>query len=45
MPGWANVIVQEGLVDTAFVETHTEGFDAVAATVARYTPEDAQEVT
>jgi predicted molibdopterin-dependent oxidoreductase YjgC len=41
----AHVIVEEGLVDRDFIDEHTEGFDAVRETVARYTPEAAAEVT
>ena len=38
----AHVIIAEGLVDGAFVEHNTEGFEAVRETVARYTPEEAE---
>ncbi len=41
----AHVICAEGLVDADFIETNTEGFDAVRETVARYTPEEAEKVT
>ncbi|NNE65903.1 MAG: molybdopterin-dependent oxidoreductase [Pyrinomonadaceae bacterium] len=41
----ANVIVEEGLVDTEFIEKSTAGFEAVKQTVASYTPEKAEEVT
>jgi len=41
----AHVIVEEDLVDHAFIEEHTENFDAVRETVARYTPEEAERVT
>lgn len=41
----AHVIVTEGLVDEDFLREHTEGFEAVAETVARYTPEEAERVT
>lgn len=41
----AHVIVTEGLVDQAFIDEHTEGFEAVAAKVAEYTPEEAEKVT
>ena len=40
-----HVIVTEGLTDTAWIEANTEGFEAVAETVARYTPEEAERVT
>lgn len=35
-----HVLVEEGLVNRAFVDEATTGFDAWAATVARYRPED-----
>ena len=41
----AHVIVTEGLVDQAFIEEHTEGFEAVKSKVASYTPEKAEKVT
>jgi len=41
----ANVIVTEGLVDRAFIDRHTEGFERVRETVMRYSPEDAERVT
>lgn len=41
----AHVIVAEGLTDEAFIAKHTENFDAVKETVARYTPEAAEEIT
>ncbi len=41
----AHVIVTEDLVDRAFIEGSTENFEAVAAAVARYTPEEAERVT
>lgn len=41
----AHVIVSEGLVDQAFIATHTEGYEAVAEAVRDYTPERAEEVT
>ncbi len=40
----ANVIVTEELYDATFVAEHTEGFEAVAAAVQSYTPEEAEEV-
>ncbi len=33
------VVLAEGLIDRDFIESHTEGFDAYAAAMARYTPE------
>ncbi len=41
----AHVIVTEDLVDHAFIEKHTEGFDAVRRGVLDYTPEKAEEIT
>lgn len=34
--GMIKVIIDEGLVDTAYVEAHTEGYDRLAAHVAAY---------
>jgi formate dehydrogenase major subunit len=36
-----NVIIEEGLADTAYIERHTENFEALRKTVSRYTPERA----
>ncbi len=41
----ANVIITEGLTDKAYIEKNTAGFEAVAETVAKYTPEEAEKVT
>ncbi len=41
----ANVIVTEELYDEDFIQTNTEGFEAVAERVREYTPEDAERVT
>ena len=41
----AHVILAEGLEDRAFIDAHTDNFDAVVAAVAEYTPERAQEIT
>ena len=41
----AHVIVRDGLVDQDFIEKNTEGFDAVAEAVAKYTPEEAEKIT
>jgi len=41
----AHVIVTEGLVDREFIDANTEGFESVAETVARYSPEAAEEIT
>jgi anaerobic selenocysteine-containing dehydrogenase len=40
-----NVLVAERLYDEAFVRAHTHGFDALAAHVARFTPEWAAPIT
>jgi formate dehydrogenase major subunit/formate dehydrogenase alpha subunit len=39
-----HVILEEGLQDEAYIREHTEDFDAVREVVARYTPEEAEEV-
>jgi predicted molibdopterin-dependent oxidoreductase YjgC len=41
----ANVILEEGLVDQAFIENATSGYPAWAETVARYRPEDVASLT
>ena len=41
----AHVIIAEGLADEAFIESSTEGFEAVKERVASYTPEEAELVT
>jgi formate dehydrogenase alpha subunit len=41
----AHVVIKEGLTDQAFIEAHTENFEAVVEAVADYTPEGAEEVT
>src|SRR5919109_3310241 len=38
------VMVEEGLVDPAFIRAHTQGWDALHARLARYAPEAVQEV-
>lgn len=40
-----NVIITERLYDEEFVRKHTHGFDALAAHVARYTPEWSEPIT
>jgi formate dehydrogenase major subunit/formate dehydrogenase alpha subunit len=40
-----HVILEEGLENRGYIREHTEGFDAVAEVVARYTPEEAERVT
>ncbi len=39
------VILEEGLHDKKFIEERTEGFEELAETVKRYTPEMSQEIT
>ena len=41
----AHVIIDEGLHDQDFIDAHTEGFESVAAKVADYPPEEAEEIT
>ena len=41
----AHVIVTEGLYDQKFIDQHTEGFAAVEAKVAEFTPEQAEVIT
>jgi formate dehydrogenase major subunit/formate dehydrogenase alpha subunit len=41
----AHVIIEEDLVDHAFIERHTEGFDKVRDAVRDYTPQEAEQVT
>jgi predicted molibdopterin-dependent oxidoreductase YjgC len=40
-----HVILREGLQNDDYIREFTEGFDAVAEVVARYTPEEAEKVT
>jgi formate dehydrogenase major subunit/formate dehydrogenase alpha subunit len=40
-----HVILEEGLQDDEYIREHTEDFDAVREVVARYTPEEAEQVT
>jgi formate dehydrogenase alpha subunit len=40
-----NVILEEGLYDKEFIEERTEGFNEIVATVKKYTPEMAEEIT
>ncbi len=39
-----NVIIAEGLVDHDYVERHTENYEALHETVARYTPEQVAKI-
>ncbi len=41
----AHVIIKEGLTDDAFIEEHTENFEAVRGAVAECTPEFAESLT
>ena len=43
--GLLHVIIRDGLVNTEFVASRTEGFDAVAKLVEAYTPERVSEIT
>ncbi len=42
--GMLHVMIERGWVDRAFIDEHTTGFDAVAASVAKYTPEYAAKI-
>ena len=42
---FANVIIQEELADTEFIERNTEGYEEVCKAVREYTPERAAEIT
>jgi formate dehydrogenase major subunit/formate dehydrogenase alpha subunit len=43
--GLMHVIIREGWQDAAFIAERTEGFEELAATVAKYTPEAASAIT
>jgi formate dehydrogenase major subunit len=43
--GMINVIISEGLYDKQYVETRTEGFEAMKKNVEKYTPEYASKIT
>ena len=43
--GMMNVIIGEGLADREFIEANTEGYDAMAGVVAKYTPEYVETIT
>ncbi len=43
--GLMHVIIREGWHDQAFITQRTEGFEELAATVAKYTPEVTSEIT
>jgi assimilatory nitrate reductase catalytic subunit len=40
-----HVVIRDGLEDRRFIEEHTTGFDAVRASVARFDPRTAAEIT
>lgn len=40
-----NVIISEGLADKTFIEEHTEGYEAMAAILEKFTPEFAEPIT
>lgn len=40
-----NVMISEGLTDEKFIAERTEGFEALRATVAKYTPEYSEKIT
>lgn len=42
--GVVRVLIHEGLIDRAFIDEHTEGFDGLAAMVESYTPERVAEI-
>ena len=43
--GMINVIISEGLLDQEFVDQRTEGYEDVAASIAKYTPEYVSTIT
>jgi formate dehydrogenase major subunit len=43
--GLAHVVIRDGLTDESFIESRTEGYDAVAELVHAYTPEAVEEIT
>ncbi|MCE9584924.1 MAG: molybdopterin oxidoreductase family protein [Planctomycetes bacterium] len=45
MMGLLHVVLRDGLEDRSFIEAHTSGFDAVAASVKPWTPQATAEVT
>jgi len=42
--GFMHILIKEGLYDKAFVETRTEGFQELAKTLEKYTPEYVAEI-
>lgn len=45
MLGLAHVVARDGLVDRAFLEQRTEGYDAVEDLLADYTPADVERIS
>lgn len=43
--GVAHLLIREGMVDSAYIDAHTEGYDELCAFLERYTPEFVSEVT
>jgi formate dehydrogenase major subunit len=43
--GMMNVIITEGLADKEFIANCTEGYEAMAEVVAKYTPEYVEKIT
>jgi len=43
--GMLHVVIREGLINQAFIEARTEGFDALRESVKDYTPEKVEEIT
>lgn len=43
--GLLNIIISEGLHDRNYINERTEGFDKMAGTVAKYTPEYVEKIT
>ena len=39
---WMHVMIEEGLIDRDYIQSHTEGFEALAQVVKRYPPEGAE---
>ncbi len=45
MLGLAHVVARDGLVDQAFIDARTEGWDAVADLLSDYTPRDVERIS
>ena len=43
--GIMHILVRDGLIDTDYIEAHTEGFTSVRATVSTYWPERVERIT